>query len=78
MTALADISRDVYGAPVPLFETFISNSAEIRVAEDEHRPLTQQDHSYPLFANLAEEVIGKLPNFCRPSATEAGVKEVAS
>jgi cellulose biosynthesis protein BcsQ len=78
LTALADISRDVYGTTVPLFESFIRNSTEIRVAEDEHRPLTPNDHTYPLFAALAEEVIGKLPNFCRPVAKEHRAKEVTS
>jgi cellulose biosynthesis protein BcsQ len=76
LTALADISRDVYGTTVPLFESFIRNSTEIRSAEDEHRPLSTDDDTYKLFVALAEEVVGNLPNFCRLAPAERRAKEV--
>jgi len=78
LSALADISRDAYGTAVPLFESFIRNSTEIRAAEDEHRPLTPGDAAYPLFTALAQEVIHNLPNFCRPAPAERSMKEVLS
>jgi cellulose biosynthesis protein BcsQ len=76
LTALADISRDVYGTAVPLFESFIRNSPEIRTAEDEHRPLTANDGTYKLFVALAGEVVANLPNFCRPAPSGRRPNEV--
>jgi len=78
LSALADISRDTYGTMVPLFETFIRNSPEVRAAEDDHRPLKPDDATYKLFTALAEEVIGNLPAFCRPVPAEHRAKEVVS
>jgi hypothetical protein len=77
LSALADISRDAYGTTVPLFESFIRNSPEIRNAEDEHRPLTSNDGTYDLFVGLAKEVVSNLPNFCRPVPAEDRIKETA-
>jgi cellulose biosynthesis protein BcsQ len=78
LSALGDMARDAYGMPVPLFESFVRNSTGVRVAEDEHRPLLSSDAAYANFIDLANEVIGKLPNFCRPARSESRAKEVVA
>lgn len=78
LSALADIARDAYGMPVPLFDSFVRNSTGVRAAEDEHRPLSSADAAYANFVDLANEVIGKLPNFCRPMRSELRAKEVVA
>lgn len=77
LSALADVSKDAYGTSVPLFENFIPSSPEVRAAEDEHRPLTRDNGTFRQFDALAREVIGNLPNFCRPAPAERLTKEVA-
>jgi chromosome partitioning protein len=39
LSALSDQCKDIFGQQVHQFETFIPQSAKIRVADDEHRPL---------------------------------------
>ncbi len=78
LSVLTDVSRDVWGTAVPLFNSFIRNSTEVRSAEDEHRPLNCDDATYKLFEDLAKEVVGNLPNFCRPRPAEPRTEQVRS
>jgi len=59
--------QDIWGYAVPQFETFIRQNVQIRVAEDEHRPLRQDDEMYQVFVELAKEVHSRLPTFCLPT-----------
>jgi cellulose biosynthesis protein BcsQ len=63
--------RDVWGEDVPQFETFIRQNKEVRAAEDERRPLGAGDEMCAVFLELAQELEGRLPTFCRPSARAA-------
>lgn len=78
LSALRNQCRDTWGTDVPLFDTFIRQSAEIRAAEDEHRPLDADSETYHLFEELAEEVRSRLPMFCRPAAQQRSGKGAAS
>ena len=78
LTELREICRDVWGTEVPLFDTFIRQSAEIRAAEDEHRPLLSENETYGLFEELAKEVASRLPMFCRAPSADRSAKEVSS
>lgn len=79
LSELRDQCRDGWGTDVPLFDTFIRQSAEIRTAEDEHRPLQAENETYALFEELAREVHSRLPSFCRPAdAAQRAGKGVAS
>jgi cellulose biosynthesis protein BcsQ len=77
MTALRVACKDIWGQDVPLFDTFVRQNAEVRVAEDEHRPLTPDDEMYKTFLDLAKEVAGRLPTFCR-AADVSPAQEVTS
>jgi cellulose biosynthesis protein BcsQ len=69
--------QDIWGSAVPQFETFIRQNVQLRVAEDEHRPLRSDEDMYQAFVDLAKEVQLRLPTFCirtpqpRGSAREA-------
>lgn len=69
--------KDIIGHEVPQFETFIRQNVEVRVAEDEHRPLRPEDEMHAAFLDLASEVELMLPTFCRPSKKVAA-EEVVS
>jgi cellulose biosynthesis protein BcsQ len=70
--------KDIWGFEVPLLDTFLRQNVEVRMAEDEHRPLGSGDEMYGTFADLAHEVASRLPMFCRPSETVVAVKEGVS
>ena len=51
---------------------------EIRAAEDENRPLSPDAECYAAFRALANEIVSRLPMFCRAkSRTSADVTEAA-
>jgi cellulose biosynthesis protein BcsQ len=62
--------KDVWGEEVPQFETQIKQSTEIRLVEDERRPLALSDRMYESFAALAGELTDRLPAFCNPVQRE--------
>jgi cellulose biosynthesis protein BcsQ len=68
LTALRGHCKDIWGQEVPLLDTFIRQNVEMRVAEDEHRPLQPNDEMYGTFTELAREVESRLPTFCQPAA----------
>jgi cellulose biosynthesis protein BcsQ len=77
LSALGDQCKDHWGEPVPQLDTFIRQSAEVRAAEDQNRPLSPEDEVYQAFRGLAEEVRDRLPTFCRPQGKPGAVaKEV--
>lgn len=77
LSLLRDQCRDIWGEPVAQFETFIRQSAEIRAAEDQNRPLRHDDEMYQGFDELAREFVSRLPMFCQTAGKpEAVVKEV--
>jgi chromosome partitioning protein len=75
LSALRVHCKDIWGLEVPLLETFIRQNVEVRVAEDEHRPLTPQDAMYETFVELAREVESRLPTFCQPGSLSDDVKQ---
>jgi cellulose biosynthesis protein BcsQ len=77
LTHLSGQCKDSWGFEVPLFDTFIRQNAEVRAAEDGHRPLLKEDTMYQTFVELAGEVESRLPTFCRP-ATDAATREAVS
>lgn len=77
LTALELKCKDTWAA-APRFEAFIPQSAEIREAEDARRPIGPGDGLYPAFERLADEVVGRLPTFCRPRGDAKPVREVVS
>ncbi len=60
--------RDAWGEDVPQFKTLIRQHKEIRVVEDQRRPLALGDEMYQSFATLTGEVIDRLPTFCVANA----------
>jgi cellulose biosynthesis protein BcsQ len=66
--ALRDQCKDQWGEPVPMCQTTIRQSAEIREVEDKRRPLQEGDEMYPVFVKLAEELERRLPTACVPAA----------
>jgi cellulose biosynthesis protein BcsQ len=73
---LRDQSRDILGHDVPLFDTFIRQSVEVRIAEDSHRPLRPEDTMFEAFHELAREVVLHFPSFCHPNRPLPATKEV--
>ena len=74
--ALRDQCHDAWGEPVPMCQSFIPQSAEVRDAENERRPLRAKDRMFGFFQKLADELAGRLPQSCRPAhltVTTAGV-----
>ena len=70
---------DTMGAQVPVFNSFIRQSAEFRDVEDERRTLGPDDPMFQPFLSLAHEVIAHLPMFCRqPSSTKPATAGVLS
>ncbi len=69
--ALRDECHDAWGEPVPMCQTFIPQSAELRDAENERRPLRPNDSMYDYFRNLARELAVRLPHSSRPAGTPA-------
>lgn len=67
LSALRDQCLDVWGEQVPLFDTHVPQSIEIREAEHCTRPLGPDDASFQTFVELAKEVESRLPTFCRPN-----------
>jgi cellulose biosynthesis protein BcsQ len=78
LSLLRDQCRDIWGQAVPQFSTFIRQNAQIRVAEDEHRTLRQEDEVYQAFVELAQEVRAGLPTFCVPTGQPGGVAQGAA
>jgi cellulose biosynthesis protein BcsQ len=74
LTALRDASKDIWCQDVPFFETFIRQNIEVRAAEDNHRPLLKSDQMFSNFVDLANEVLGRLPMFCK-TPSGAGTQE---
>jgi cellulose biosynthesis protein BcsQ len=63
--------RDVWGTDVPMLDTFIRQSGEVRTAEDERRPLLPGEDTFCLFKHLAKETVSLLPSYCAaPAAKE--------
>jgi cellulose biosynthesis protein BcsQ len=65
LSLLRDQCKDIWGQEVPQLETFIRQSAELRAAEDEHRPLSPAGGMFGVFIELAREVESHVPMFCR-------------
>jgi cellulose biosynthesis protein BcsQ len=65
MSELEVKAKNSWGESVTRFESNIRQSAEVRMAEDEHRPLAEDDQIAAAFERLACEVEGRLPTFCR-------------
>lgn len=80
LTALSGQCKDIWGQGIPIFDTFIRQNVEVRAAEDEHRPLTEEDEMFATFVELAKEIEGRIPTFCKPKlqTTEAQVEEAVS
>lgn len=78
LAALRTDARDIWGQEVPLFETFIRQGLEVRAAEDENRPLTENDELFSVFVDLANEMRSRLPTFCRVAQDSAIAKEAVS
>jgi cellulose biosynthesis protein BcsQ len=64
-------ARNAWGEGIPRFDAFIRQSTEVRKAEDEHRPLSENDKMAEAFDVLAREVESRLPTFCRATGTPA-------
>src|SRR5262249_18266044 len=77
LNLLSGQCKDIWGEPVPQFETFVRQNTAVREAEDQNRPLRPDDPVFALFESLARAVESRLPNFCRPSGGVA-TKEVVS
>ena len=67
MTELDRKAMNDWGEAIPRFEAIISQSTDVRMAEDEHRPLAEGDRMAVMFDVLAREVESRLPTFCRAS-----------
>lgn len=67
--------KDILGREVPQFETFIRQNTEVRVAEDEHRPLRPTDEMHKAFIDLAREIKSMIPGFCLMLDAETGSKK---
>ncbi len=79
LSLLKDQCKDVWGENVPQFRTLIQQSKEIRLVEDERRPLAINEEMYSVFASLAGEIVDSLPTFCTPKPRSiAKLAEVAS
>jgi cellulose biosynthesis protein BcsQ len=65
MSELEVKAKNAWGETVTRFETNIRQSPEIKTAEDEHRPLTEDAQLADAFQSLAREVEDRLPTFCR-------------
>jgi chromosome partitioning protein len=76
LSALRDRCKDTWAA-APCFDAFIRQSAEVRRAEDERRPLGAGDELHSAFLRLAEEVEYRLPMFCRVAKGAPAQKEAA-
>jgi cellulose biosynthesis protein BcsQ len=77
MSALRDKCHDTWAA-APCFKASIRQSVEIRMTEDERRPLCPDDDLYSSFVRLAKEVEDLVPMFCRPAQRVAAREEAAS
>lgn len=66
LSALRAKCLDVWGVPVPVFDSYIKQSVEVRESEDARRPLGPGDDTFAAFDRLAEEIESRLPMFCRP------------
>jgi chromosome partitioning protein len=78
LTRLRGQCVDVWGEEVRQLDTFIRQSREVRTAEDERRPLGQGDEMREVFGALADEVVGRLPMFCRASTRATRNEEALS
>lgn len=77
LSALRDDCLNMWGTEVPLMETSIRQTTEIRAAEDEHRPLQADSEIFAIFKDLAREVDSRIPAFCRAQpASHRTAKEV--
>jgi cellulose biosynthesis protein BcsQ len=77
LNLLGDRCFDVWGERVPQFDTFVRQSREVRIAEDQRRPLGDEDEMRPVFDDLAVEVEGRLPLFCRAASRKTAAQKEA-
>ncbi len=64
MAALRTNCKDIWGQEVPLLDTFVPQNTDVRQAEDNQRPLGEEDKTYATFVELAQELTQRLPTFC--------------
>lgn len=69
LSQLEVTSKNVWGENIHLFKTAIRQSADVRMAEDEHRPLAETETMAQAFGLLAAEIENRLPTFCHPSTS---------
>lgn len=62
-------AKNVWGEEIHLLKTSIRQSADLRTAEDEHRPLAETEKMAESFDLLAAEIETRLPTFCHATAT---------
>lgn len=62
-------SKNVWGEEIHLLKSSIRQSADLRTAEDEHRPLAESEKMAEAFDLLAAEIETRLPTFCQATAT---------
>jgi cellulose biosynthesis protein BcsQ len=78
LTRLRDQCFDVWGEEVRQLDTFVRQSREVRIAEDERRTLSDGDEMREVFAGFAAEINDRLPMFCRPTSRVATAEGVPS
>jgi len=62
---LRDVCKDNWGDDVYLFERNVRQNTEIRTNEDARQPLQRSDVMYPVFRELAQELLSRLPAAAR-------------
>jgi cellulose biosynthesis protein BcsQ len=78
LTLLDGQCKDIWGEAVPRFEAVISQSREVREAEDESQPLPPESEAHRAFVALAREVESRLPTYCRAAGLSGGVTQEAA
>jgi cellulose biosynthesis protein BcsQ len=66
--ALRRECHDVWGEEPYMCETFIPQRVDVRNAENERRPLNENDGAFEFFGTLAKELAGRLPHASRRAA----------
>lgn len=69
MSALEFQAKQAWDESVTRFDATIPQSVEVRAAEDEHRPLAENDKIAVAFRNLAREIEDRLPSLCKCDET---------
>jgi chromosome partitioning protein len=65
---MLDRGKDRWTLPVPAFDTFLPQTAEVRDSEVEFTPPEPGSRLHALFSQLVAEVEGRLPGDCRRTA----------